>query len=112
MRFYAIYKLMLCISGIQLSADISLTVYSLCNISDINIVKLQKYSTSRKVFADWPKAHIRDWRDRTNQNAKSINMKLFYLSYSGLVKADKNRPEMFVFASALLSKDRREFIRI
>jgi hypothetical protein len=29
LRFYPIYKLMLCITGIQLSADIILTVYSL-----------------------------------------------------------------------------------
>ena len=29
LRYYAIYKLMLCITGIQSSTDISLTVYSL-----------------------------------------------------------------------------------
>ena len=54
MIFYAIYKLRLCITGIQLSADISLTVYSsyrarkqrdsvvfkCINISDINIEKI------------------------------------------------------------------------
>jgi hypothetical protein len=53
LRFYAIYKLMLCITGIQLDVDIILTVYSLyrarkeldcldsvvkcINISDVNI---------------------------------------------------------------------------
>jgi hypothetical protein len=54
LRFYAIYKLMLCITGIQLDVDIILTVYSLyrarkqrdsvvfkcVNISDINIEKI------------------------------------------------------------------------
>jgi hypothetical protein len=54
LRFYPIYKLMLCITGIQLSADIILTVYSLngarkerdsvvlkcINISDVNIEKI------------------------------------------------------------------------
>jgi hypothetical protein len=60
LRYYAIYKLMLCITGIQLSADISLTVYSLyratkqrdsvvfkcINISDINIEKILVYVSS------------------------------------------------------------------
>jgi hypothetical protein len=60
LRFYAIYKLMLCIMGIQLSANISLTVYSLhrarkqrdsvffkcINMSDINIEKILVYVSS------------------------------------------------------------------
>ena len=60
LRFYALYKLMLCITGIQLSTDISLTVYSLyrarkqrdsvvfkcMNISDINIEKILVYVSS------------------------------------------------------------------
>jgi hypothetical protein len=62
LRFYAIYKSMLCITGIQLhvNADMILTVYSLyrarkqrdslvfkcINISDINIEKILVYVSS------------------------------------------------------------------
>ena len=61
MRYYAIYKLMLCITIYgHSSADISLTVYSLCrarkqrdsvvfkciNVSDINIEKILVYVSS------------------------------------------------------------------
>ena len=60
LRFYAVYILMICITDIQLSADIGLTVYSFyrarkqrdsvvfkcINISDINIEKILVYVSS------------------------------------------------------------------
>jgi hypothetical protein len=87
LRFYERYKLMLCITGIQLSADISLTVYSLCrarkqrdsvvfkciNISDINIEKVLVYVSSTTPTA--PTVQTRDTRVRCKRELYQICIK-------------------------------------